>query len=245
MALGYFRVVPASFLTEHAITAGSAAEALLLSFALADRINHARDTLSRRLIEAQDGERRRIAGELHDGLGQGLLVLTNQLKRLAKDDPTTEPAAAQAGDLVAEVRGIAHELHPHRLDRLGLSAAARSSVDETLGGAGIEVEHAIDDVDRRLPPAAALHLYRILQEALANVVKHSGARRARVVLTCDVGTVRLRVEDDGRGMDELPAGGLGLAGMRERARLLGGRVAVRARAGQGVTVDVELPVRPS
>lgn len=238
LALVYFGALPANPVADYALPIGTAVEALLLSFALADRIAHERDQVSRRLVEAQDGERRRIAAELHDGLGQGLAVLANRLR------PLSAEATALAEDLVAEVRGVSQELHPHRLDRLGLTAAMRASVDEALAASGLEGGHTIDDVEALLPPGAALHLYRILQEAIANVLRHAAATELKVSFVRVGDKVRLLVEDDGAGLGRAPrpSKGLGLHGMEERARLVGGRLVLRAAPGGGTVVEVELPL---
>ena len=239
LALRQFELVPSHPVTEHAVHASTLLEALLLSFALADRIDLRREAeaaaqraFSHRLIAAQDAERKRIAGELHDGVGQDLLVLVNRLKRDRSE------AADLAGDLVVNLRAIAHDLHPHQLERLGLTAAVRETARRTLDAAGIEGECQVDDVDGVLPREAELHVYRILQETLANLVRHSGAERAGIELRRGAKGLRLVVADDGKGLPPTPAPGLGLAGIEERVRLLGGRLSIDGASGTRITVEV-------
>ncbi len=261
--LRYMGVLPANFATENAIQIGTALEALLLSFALADRINllkeaeehahtkllaaeqsalEAQRDLSRRLIDAQDGERRRIASELHDGLGQDMLVIVNKLKRAAKEGGDLDEITGLASQTISDLRNVAHGLHPHKLDRLGLKAAAEETVAEALTAADIDHMCNIDDVDGLLEPSAQLHIYRIIQEAVANIVKHAAPSEVSIVVRRNAGVIELRIEDDGVGLRDEPTTGLGLAGIEERTRLLGGELRIDSTPGEGVALHVDIPV---
>lgn len=251
-ALRYLDLLPPNAWTTHVPALGAAAEALLLSFALADRISLLRAEkaraladradLSQRLIRAQDEERRRLARELHDGLGQSLLVVVNRLKRALKrrDDEhiaeTTELAAAAIKDL----RTTAQQLHPAGLERLGLKAAIEQATARVSAASGVRVEVECQPSVDELPPDAQLHLYRIVQEALSNVVKHANAKHAGVRLEGNARTVLLEVTDDGSGPSNgSAAGGLGLSSIRERALALGGTLEFGGHVGGGTRLRVE------
>jgi signal transduction histidine kinase len=202
--------------------------------------------LSDRLLVAQERERTRIARELHDDLGQSLTALKMDVIGLVGKAP---PSALRTriletlDSMVTAVQRISSELRPSVLDDLGLAAAIESEADVFTQRTGIECELS-------LPAAAAVDLirgtaiFRIVQEALTNVARHSNATRVEVRLTEGAGELLLEVKDDGRGAtaDEINgSGSLGLIGIRERAELIGGIVAIRGVAGQGTRVTVRLP----
>jgi signal transduction histidine kinase len=203
--------------------------------------------LLRDLLHAQEDERGRLARELHDGLGQALTSLRYGLHALAAGPVARVPVDAErlAGYAAAaqeEVRALAQGLRPTALDDLGLAAAVERLADTTRQPGGLRVQVVAPPAEGRPPRAVEAAVYRIVQEALANVANHAAARTADVIL--EVGPDRLRavVEDDGRGFDPAATnGGLGLAGMRERAALFGGTVTVTSCPGRGTTVDVTLP----
>ncbi len=257
-------IIESSPLTEHAIEVSTALEALLLSFALADRINileadkraaeittaRMRERFSQQLIRSQEADRRRIAGELHDSIGQNLLVIANTLRRLtggdeARNDPARLASTTElAQQTIDEVREIARELHPHQLERLGPSEAIRAMLHQVFDASAVSVDSRIDDIDTLLPAERAIHLYRIAQEAATNVLRHAEATTCSFRLQKDGPSLRLLVADDGRGM--MPgngaAEGFGLAGQRERVNMLGGRMRLGARDGGGTVLEVDLPI---
>lgn len=215
----------------------------------------AREELSRRLIEAQEHERKRIAAALHDGLGQQLLVVKNRtLLALRSDD--VDPAVRNQleridgvlTDSLADVRTLAHGLRPHQLENLGLSVALETMIESVADSAEITIDTTVDPIDGLLPPEAEINLYRVVQEALSNVVRHSGARRAAVQVRDGGGTIRLTVSDDGRGFRVRrdgggdPEGGFGLPGLAERVRILGGRLKVKSAPGGGTRIHASVPV---
>ena len=139
-------------------------------------------------------------------------------------------------------------LHPSKLEQLGLAAAIRSLCKELAGGHGMRIEFTPGEPPGRVSEDAALCLYRIVQEALRNVIKHSGARLAVVELSGAADSVALRIADDGAGFDPRLVegkGGLGLVSMRERLRLVGGEIAINSRPGAGTRIDVQVPLGPA
>ena len=215
---------------------------------LSERV--ARDAL-RRVVSAQELERRRLARELHDETGQALTSILLGLKPLeeALHDDASRAAVAELRELVVstlrDVRRLAVELRPKALDDFGLVAALERLAQSFQEQTGIEVDLEATLGDERLPAEVETALYRIAQEALTNVVKHARARRVSLVLQRRPGSVSAVIEDDGAGFDpaSLDDEGLGLLGMRERLALLDGRLEVESSHGAGTTLVVEVPLR--
>jgi signal transduction histidine kinase/ligand-binding sensor domain-containing protein len=206
---------------------------------------------ARLVLAGQEQERGRLAGELHDSLGQDLLVMKNRAA-LALRIPDIDPAlrahieeiSSVASSAVQNAREISHGLRPYQLDRLGLAAALRDLGERASQAAGIAVTVEIGDVESLLDQEATIHVFRIVQEALNNVLKHADATRASIILAREPGGVRARVTDDGRGVNPEKAAGFGMSGISQRVQLLGGRVEIRSAPGAGLTVDVFLPTSP-
>jgi len=209
-----------------------------------------RDAL-RRAVQAQEVERRRLARELHDETGQALTSILLGLTAVERAETAAEAhaAAAELRTLVVEtlqsVRRLAVELRPSALDDFGLEPALRrlgQGVREA-GGVDVQVETTLGGL--RLAPDVETAVYRIVQEALTNVVKHADAARASIVVARKTDSVLVMIEDDGRGFDPAARGdgGLGLLGMRERVELLDGSLQVEAEPGRGTTLVVTLPVQ--
>ncbi|HXJ58391.1 MAG TPA: two-component regulator propeller domain-containing protein [Verrucomicrobiae bacterium] len=220
-----------------------------------ERRRRAQEAFSRQLIESQEQERKRIAGELHDSLGQNLLVIKNRaaLALTQRDDP--QKMAEQVGEVSAmtsaairEVRDIAQNLRPFQIDELGLTKSI-AAVARKLGDAsGIEFRTDLDDIDGALPPEFEINFYRIVQECLNNVAKHSQAKTASIVLRREQRTLRLTVQDDGRGFAARREGhsearGFGLKNITERARTMGGEVRIKSSPGEGTRVEVTIGLR--
>ena len=208
-----------------------------------------RDAL-RRAVQAQEAERKRLARELHDETGQALTSILLGLAAVESSKRAEEAhaAAAELRGLVVEtlqnVRRLAVELRPSALDDFGLEPALRR-LGETVREGGtldVQVETRLGAV--RLPADVETALYRIVQEALTNAVKHAGANHVSVVVTRKATGVQVMIEDDGSGFDPAArsTGGLGLLGMRERVELLDGTLAIDASPGAGTTLIVELPL---
>jgi signal transduction histidine kinase len=218
-----------------------------LAVDLSERI--ASDSL-RRVVEAQELERRRLARELHDETGQALTSILLGLKGLEErmDDAASRTAAEELRELVVstlqDVRRLAVELRPSALDDFGLVAALERLTDSFAEQTGIAVDFQTALADERLPEEVETAIYRVVQESLTNVVKHARARRVSILLARKDGAVKAVVEDDGQGFEPAkPGGGSGLVGMRERLALLGGRLAVESAPDSGTTVAAEVPVR--
>jgi signal transduction histidine kinase len=219
-----------------------------LAVDLSQRI--AQDAL-RRVVEAQELERRRLARELHDETGQALTSILLGLKALEErtGDEASRAATQELRELVVstlqDVRRLAVELRPTALDDFGLVAALERLTASFAEQTGISVDFETALADERLPEEVETALYRIVQESLTNVVKHARARRVSILLARKEGSVKAVVEDDGRGFDpaEQAGDGFGLVGMSERLALLGGRLEVESDADAGTTIAAEVPVR--
>jgi signal transduction histidine kinase len=204
--------------------------------------------LLRRLITAQEDERKRVARELHDRLGQflaGLALQTGALERLiTQDTPRAIQQLSQIRSLTTETTdrmyNLILDLRPSVLDDLGLAAALRVYSERLLDGTGIVLEMNVNELAERLPPEFETVLYRVFQEALTNIVRHANAKRIRMTLACRTGVFEGEIIDDGRGFDpdqvkvdgQSPHG-LGLLGMQERLLQIKGRLEIVSRPGHG------------
>ena len=209
--------------------------------------------LSSQILGAHEAERKRIARELHDDTGQALtsiLVRLRLLERSAKDDEirrNVEELRELTANALDAVRRMAVDLRPAALDDLGLVPALRSYAEKFSRNWPIDVRFSEEGLRRRLPPVVELVLYRVVQEALSNIAKHSGARRASVSLVRKNNVVTARVEDDGQGFNVENAtssgpGGLGLFGMRERLALVGGSLRIDTVPGSGTLFTARVPL---
>jgi len=222
------------------------AQRAAVAFDLSERV--ARDAL-RRVVAAQEMERRRLARELHDETGQALTSILLGLKAVedAKDGDALRHASASLRALVVatlqDVRRLAVELRPKALDDFGLQPALERLVETFGAQTGIEVQLESQLGDVRLPEVIETTLYRIVQEALTNVVKHARATTVSILLVRRSDRVTVLIEDDGGGFipAEPRADGLGLLGMRERVELIGGRLKIESSHESGTTVAVEVP----
>jgi signal transduction histidine kinase len=212
-------------------------------------------TVLRDTVDRQEAERKRVALELHDSLGQHVAVLHFGLDRLRADcegEPAThgriDGLKSTATALSHEISRIATELRPLGIDELGLANAIRSHARAIDERTGLRFDLHLPNLPVVLPPSLEDTLFRAMQEAVSNVVRHADATRVSIVLELDEGTVRLIVEDNGKGF-EWPVSSdnngrrpLGLLGMRERVALAGGEVVVETRAGGGTTIFITIPL---
>jgi two-component system sensor histidine kinase UhpB len=210
--------------------------------------------LSASVVEAREEERRRIARELHDELGQRLTALKIDLANLADSaalssaDPRVANMSATIDDTLASVRRIASDLRPLMLDDLGLNAAIEWLAEDTSRRIGIDVQAHLPPEEPALDHRVAIALYRMVQEALTNVARHARASEVTIELRSDGEALLLSVVDDGVGLAEgalQRSGSFGLLGLRERAHMLGGDVQVSAEPGGGTRLSVRVPPQPA
>lgn len=219
-----------------------------------ERAEDVRRQVLRQLVTAEEDERRRISRELHDEMGQqvtGLLLGLRALKREAgspEAERRVEELEKLADRVACDLQNMALQLRPPALDNLGLKLGLQGHLEEWSHRHSLVADFHAVGVDGRLPPEVETTVYRAVQEALTNVLKHAGATRVGVVLEHRQGTVTVIVEDDGAGFDvertlALPekAGRLGVRGMRERVALLGGEMEIESAPGAGTTVYVRVP----
>ncbi len=211
--------------------------------------------ISRGVLKMQEDERGRFSRDLHDGIGQSLTALKIQLELLERDaaqgplDLLRRLAGAReiAEGCLAEVRQLAHLMRPQMLDELGLVPTLRWLVRTFQQRSGVAVELVSPAIDERLEADLETLVYRLVQEALTNVVKHAHTPSARVSLTADDRCVLLSVEDRGSGFDvaralqDVDDPGFGLRGMRDRVQFFGGRFTLRSAPGEGTTILAEIP----
>ncbi len=219
----------------------------------------AQECFSRQLIASQENERQRLAGELHDGLGQDLLVIASQaqLSLSRNEDPPSTAArlkdiAETAKQALQQTRHMAHNLRPGLLVELGFTKAIQATLTRAAQASGITIAAALEDVDGLLSPEFEVNLFRITQEALNNVLKHAGASDAKVTLTKQPSALCLVVEDNGRGFEasRLESAspdrrGFGLRQIAERAKMMGGQLDLDAQPGQGTRLTVVVPLHGS
>lgn len=206
---------------------------------------------SRRLIDSQEQERKRFAAEMHDGLGQSLVIIKSRARLSLKQSDNQaiiidhlENISETASHAINEAKEIAFNLRPHLLDRLGLTKTIESMLDKVFSASGIEFEARIDEIDNVLEKDSEILLYRIVQECANNVVKHSQAAKAVLRIERDEHHLTVEISDDGRGFDlaangnDLSKRSFGLVGIAERTRLLGGRLNIESKPGQGTRVSI-------
>jgi signal transduction histidine kinase len=212
-------------------------------------------SLSSRMLEVQESERRHIARELHDEIGQALTAVKLHLQAaLRRGGPETkqplEECVLIADQALEQVRNLSLNLRPSQLDDLGLVAALRWHVDRQAAVSGLGTEFRADELSERLEPALETACFRFVQEAMTNIVRHAQARHVWIEARRHNDRLRVSVRDDGKGFDvgaamreAIARGSLGLLGMQERVGLAGGRLNVSSRPGEGTTIVAEFPLR--
>src|SRR4029077_4813140 len=198
-------------------------------------------TVSQKLIEAQEEERTRIARELHDDIGQRLVLLAWHL------GSSNGNLRKQVEDLANDVQALSHSLHSPKLELLGLAAAADGFCGELSDRQRVEIEFHSENIPKELPKEISLCLFRVLQEALQNAIKHSGSRQFQVSLKSGASEIELTVRDSGIGFetDEAIKGpGLGLTSMQERLKLVNGQLSIDSKPQRGTTIQARVPLNP-
>lgn len=204
-----------------------------------------------KVSQAQEGERKRIARELHDETAQALVVISRHLEDLASGNSrlSINSVREEVKKVLEGVRHFSQELRPSILDDLGLLPAIKWLASDLTKNYGIDVETEVTGKQCQLPPETELMLFRIAQEALTNIRRHSKASKARIGVEFSEHSIRIKIQDNGKGF-EIPTrvgdlariGKLGLAGMQERAQLLGGKVTIDSEPGKGTILTVEVPL---
>jgi PAS domain S-box-containing protein len=212
-------------------------------------------TVSRRLIEAQEEERTRIARELHDDINQRMALLAANLESLKGDPPSSKGQAnsriddvqKQVQEIGSDIQALSHRLHSSKLDYLGLEVASAGFCRELSELHNVDIDFHSDSVPKGLPKEVSLCLFRVLQEALQNAIKHSGSRHFEVLLRHGTSEINLTVHDSGVGLDAQTATdrhGLGLTSMKERLRLVDGELSIESKLQHGTTIRARVPLRP-
>jgi signal transduction histidine kinase/ligand-binding sensor domain-containing protein len=221
------------------------------------RAQVAQEEFSRQLISSQENERQRIAAALHDSLGQDLLVIKNWARMaqrfLEPESRAREPldeVATAALRSIEEVREIAYELRPYDLDEIGLTEALQSMLERVGDSSGISFTVQIDPIDKVFSSDAEINLYRVMQECVNNIVKHSQATAAEVSVRRDSQTVVVVIKDNGVGfkMERVAsdkAHGFGLTSIAERVRMLSGKESIQSAPGKGTTITITLECQES
>jgi signal transduction histidine kinase len=217
------------------------------------RQKEAQQEFAARLIVAQEDERNRIAGALHDGISQDLIITKFRAAMAMKDGREAETHMKEildtVSDSIEEVRRMSRDLRPTQLERVGLTATLGSMLRGVEESTELTVDAHIDTVDGLLSADGEIGLYRIAQEAVNNILKHADASKAELQLQKDGDSLRLVVHDDGKGFDtettvqDGTGGGLGLRGIRERAHMLGGMLRIESAPGKGTTLWLEFPLQ--
>lgn len=210
---------------------------------------------SRKVLERLEEERHRIAANLHDSLGQMLLVINSQAiwaSQGAPEEPGWREHLAEIGSAtsqaIEEVRRITHGLRPYQLDRLGLTLAIRALVARASENSPVVFANRVEDIDNLFAKEDEIHVYRIVQEVVSNIIRHSNATEAAVVIKKRPNSISLSIRDNGKGFDaarlsnQPHEAGYGLSGIAERVRILGGTLAIDSRPGEGTNAAVEIPL---
>jgi signal transduction histidine kinase len=212
------------------------------------RLGEALSDMSRKLIESQEQERARIGRELHDDINQRLAMLSLELEQLQEHPSEIQPRVKelrrQMADVSNDVQALSHDLHSSKLEYLGVVAGIKSWCKEFAERHKMEIEFR-SDVSSVPPLAVGLSLFRVLQEAFNNAIKHSGVKRIEVLLREEAGEIHLIVSDSGSGFDveaALQGKGLGLTSMRERVRLVNGIIAIDSKPMGGTTIHARVPL---
>jgi PAS domain S-box-containing protein len=231
------------------ITKRKRAEEALRATGEALRVSHERvEDLAGRLIAAQEAERKRIARDLHDDLSQKLALLSIDIEQLPRRAPgelaeNVREISDRTAEIATDVHRLAYTLHPSKLESLGLVAALESVCRDISRQHGLQVDFEHGNIPADVPADIALCLYRVVQEALNNVIRHSGARHAMVELRAAGDLLELHVADSGAGFVASAGGaGIGLVSMRERVNFVGGQLAIHSAPGSGTRIGVRVSI---
>ena len=214
----------------------------------------AQERFSKRLIEMQEKERKRIASELHDSLGQNLLVMKNSVDQYINTHPEGNKLveltelSSLASESINEVREISYNLHPHQIDRLGLTKAVKSSINKISKSTSIHFSSDIDEMNSLFSKESDIHIFRIIQEGMNNLVRHANATEAKILVKSKGDLLNIVIKDNGSGFDfkshtspDSKEQGFGLTGISERVKILKGEFVVDS-SENGTTLNIKIPV---
>lgn len=257
-------ILPENWFTEGSYQIGSALEAIILSFALANKLNTYKKEkevtqaealaqamlFSQQLIGSQESERKRVAAELHDSLGQSLGMVKNKVLMIKRDTGKPELREKQVKDLevmvtdaIQEVRNISYNLRPLHLELLGITQSLHSLLEDVVETGLIELETEIQTFDNLLTKTNEMNVFRIVQECFNNILKHAQATTARIQITTGEAMIAIRIEDNGVGIEPAATekGGFGMIGIRERLNILNGQIEILDNKPTGTTIKIQIP----
>ncbi|MFA4923035.1 MAG: two-component regulator propeller domain-containing protein [Ignavibacteriaceae bacterium] len=211
---------------------------------------------SKRLIDFQEEEKKRIASELHDGIGQNLLIITNRAQiglmneNAGKMKEQLTSISETASESINEIRNIAHHLHPTLLDKIGLTKTLQAMIHKFEGSSPVSFSTSIDDIDDIFSAENEVNIYRIVQEGINNIIKHSDAKQTVISILKKEKTLTIIIRDDGKGIEEVKlknylssSEGFGLRSLKERVNYLNGNISIDSPAGKGTTLAITIPVK--
>lgn len=216
------------------------------------RQNERQKRFTEQLIESEEHERKRIASELHDSLGQQILVIKNRAELARKLVENPDELGEQLDEImqsattsIEEVRSISHDLRPVHLERFGLTDAVKNLCEQIQETSALEWAYHVDDIDGIIPGKKEIHFYRVVQEGVNNILKHSGATQASVIIKKRPSGITSVLWDNGIGFkvgEKKNTAGLGLSGMGERIETLGGTVDIQSAKEEGTTIKIVIPI---
>ena len=256
-------LIPENWFTEGSYQIGSGLEAIILSFALANKLNifkkekeltqeralEQASLFSQQLIGSQESERKRVAAELHDSLGQSLGMVKNKVLMIKRDADKPLVHEKQLRDLevmvaetIQEVRNISYNLRPLHLELLGITQSIHSLVEDIMDAGLLVIEADIQSIDNLLTKSNEMNVFRIIQECFNNIVKHSHATHAKILVHSQEKGIHIRIEDNGVGMsaDIQPRGGFGMIGIRERLNILNGHLEILENVPMGTVMNIKI-----
>ncbi|MGN6418424.1 MAG: histidine kinase, partial [Pseudobacter sp.] len=253
-------ILEENYWLDSALYIGTALEAIILSFALATKINFYKKekeviqeqayqqavNFSRELIHMQETERKRIASELHDSVGQQLIVIKNKVllaEKAGADAKHTEGLSGKVSDVIQEIRSISYGLRPYQMDLLGLTQSVKSLAEEVFDAAGIDHKIYADNIDALLAPDMQMNIYRIIQECFNNIAKHSRALECLINIRREEKRITITITDNGIGISKDGwMKGFGLRGIQERLHILNGTMATRKVEPTGNSTIITFPI---
>jgi two-component system, sensor histidine kinase LadS len=263
-----YGLLETNLFTDNVLQIGSACEAVILSLAMADKLNFyvkkkeeiQRQALlqatqfSHKLIQSQENERKRIAADLHDSLGQSIILIKNKVLLLKSQKDNSQQLETHLNtlvemvtDTIQEVRNISYKLRPFQLDLLGLTHSIKSLVEEVAEVSKISFQIKCDPIDQVFSKDNEINIYRIVQECLNNMVKHSYATHGIILVRKTETNILLHIEDNGNGFvyQKKPeyAQGFGITGIKERLNILGGKLSITDALPHGTIIEINIPLR--